>query len=184
MTSNHTINPKQIFNKCIEQKPKTREYAWLQSFFTVWSIFCLILISGLIVGTNLLEGLQDSQNHNELTKYTGKNFDFAFSSKIIGKQIQQVVSDQFVEYQKFDISLEFLLIAIVLTAIAYFAYRNTDWPFVKNKVFLVSIIFCAILFTGTLFLSVFQKNSKIPRTLRSYRDNIRELVGQKTFPID
>jgi predicted PurR-regulated permease PerM len=182
MTSHSTIDPKQIFNKCIEQKPKTRTYAWLRSFLTIFAIVLVVIVSGLVVATNLLEGIQDSQNHDELTRYTGKNFNLAFSSKVIGKQINQVVSDSFMEYKRFDISFEFLFGAIVLTALAYWAYRKTDWPFVKNKVFLVAVIFCAVLFVGTLFLSLFEKNSKIPRTLRSYRDNLRELISPKVIP--
>jgi uncharacterized membrane protein len=182
MTSQSTIDPKQIFNRCIEQKPKSKTYAWVRNVLTIFGIITVVTISGLAIATNLLEGIQDSQNHDELTKYTGKNFNIAFSSKVIGKQIRQVVSDGFEEYKKHDVSIEFLVVAIILTAIAYAAYRTTDWPFVKNKVFLVAVIFCAILFTGTLFLSVFQKNSKIPRILRAYRDNLRELVGQNIIP--
>jgi predicted PurR-regulated permease PerM len=182
MTSPSTIDPKQIFNKCLEQKPKTKTYAWLRNFLTIFGIVLVVIVSGLVVATNLLEGIQDSQNHDELTQYTGKNFNLAFSSRVIGKQIKQVVSDSFTEYKRFDISFEFLFGAIVLTALAYWAYRKTDWPFVKNKVFLVAVIFCAVLFVGTLFLSLFEKNSKIPRTLRSYRDNLRELISPKITP--
>jgi magnesium-transporting ATPase (P-type) len=178
MTSQSTVNPKQIFNKCIEQKPKSKTYAWVKNFLTIGGIILVVIVSGLAIATNLLEGIQDNQNHNELTQYVGKNFSSPFNSRIIGKQIQQVVSDQFQEYKKFDLSLEFLVVAIALTVIAFVAYRNTDWPFVKNKIFLVTLIFCAILFVGTMFLSVFEKNSKIPRMLRSYRDSLRELSDQ------
>lgn len=190
------IDPKALFNKCIEAKPKTKFYSGARILVIGVLIFISIFLSSLIVGLNFLEinnpnfdkegfGKINSTLNQEQTLTiedildsnpgvpTKKQLTTSTPYFIL---ILQGFTNVIIETTGLVVSysLEFILIGVFLLITCYWIYRITDWPLTNNKPLLLGIILVLTITIGLGFLTFFKEDRRIPRVLRETRDYIRE----------
>jgi ABC-type multidrug transport system fused ATPase/permease subunit len=189
------IDPKALYNKCLESKPKTKLYSSFRTAIIIGLIVFSIVLSSLIIGFNFLEINNPNfdkqgfgKTNNSIVEPTLTIGDIFDSNRGIPTQKQVPTSTPYLILllQSFTeiasetasliltYSLEFLLIGIFLLITSYWVYRITDWPLTNNKPLLLVIILVLTLTIGVGFLTIFREDRRIPRALRENRDYIRE----------
>lgn len=190
------INPKALYNKCIEVKPKTKFYSGARIFLIGFLIIISIVLSSLVIGLNFLEinnpnfdkegfGKINSTLNQEQTLSIEDIFD-SNPGVPTKKQLSSNTPYLILILQGFttvvleitslilSYSLEFVLIGIFLLIICYWIYRITDWPLTNNKPLLLTFILILTITIGIGFLIIFKEDRRIPRVLRETRNYIRE----------
>ena len=192
------IDPKALYSKCIEAKPKTRLYSEIRIALIGFSIFVLILLSSLVIGLNFLEinnPYFDKEGFGKITSTVNQEqtltLEDIFDSNPGVPTQKKIPSDTpypvlilqgfagvVVEIASLILtySLEFVLVGIFLLITCYWIYRVTDWPLTNNKLLLLTVIIILTICISLGFLTVFNQNKRIPRILRETRDYIRETL--------
>lgn len=179
-------NPSKLLDKTITARPKDKIYSTLRLMLVFIGISILIILGALSVGLNLLELNNPEvfeQNVTSQNRFDGSSNQpqnpiiVRNPNPIDNKQDFKDKKDQrrerkFVE-KLIDVSFEFIIIALIVTFLAYLIYRNTDWPLVKNKYLLVIMIVLVTLIVGSGFLLLFKQDNRIPRAIRGHRDSFR-----------
>jgi ABC-type multidrug transport system fused ATPase/permease subunit len=192
------IDPKALYNKCIEVKPKTKMYSNFRTTAILGLIALSVILSSLIIGFNFLEinnpnfdkeGFGKSNNISVEPTITIYDIFDSNRSIPIQKQISTNTPYLILILQSFTeviaettsliltYSLEFVLIGMFLIITCYWVYRITDWPLTNNKPLLIAIILVLTLTIGLGFLTIFKEDRRIPRVLRESRDYIREKLN-------
>jgi ABC-type multidrug transport system fused ATPase/permease subunit len=190
------IDPKALYNKCIEVKPKTKLYNRFRITLIGLLIFLSIIFSSLIIGLNFLEINNpnfDKEGFGKINSTTNQEQTFTLSDILDSsrgiptqKQLPNNTPYLILILQGFTevisettslilgYSLELMLIGVFLLITCYWIYRITDWPLTNNKPLLLGIILILTITIGVGFLSVFREDRRIPRVIRETRDYIRE----------
>jgi ABC-type multidrug transport system fused ATPase/permease subunit len=192
------IDPKALYNKCIEVKPKTKFYSGARIALIGLLIFISIILSSLVVGLNFLELNNPNFDKEGFGKINNSVVEPTLSIEDIfdsnpgipnKKQLPSNTPYFVLILQGFatvvieitslilSYSLEFVLIGIFLLITCYWIYRITDWPLTNNKPLLLAIILILTITIGLGFLTIFKEDRRIPRVLRETRDYIREKLN-------
>jgi ABC-type multidrug transport system fused ATPase/permease subunit len=195
------IDPKVLYNKCLEVKPKTKMYSKFRNTAILGLIALSVILSSLIIGFNFLEINNPNfdkesfgKSNNIAVEPTLGIFDIFDSNRSIPTQKQvptntpylililQSFTEVIAETTSLILtySLEFVLIGVFLIITCYWVYRITDWPLTNNKPLLIAVILVLTITIGLGFLTIFKEDRRIPRVLRESRDYIREklIFGQ------